>query len=194
MTMDLKSDINEYARRTKFDFYQAKEKLMLEMINLNNSLAALDETIFFQDGSLAVSKACLLMKSALGDIQPYVKNSDEFPEFYEIINEISIIYNDGYKIKKMSSNIDDFTAKNAHIFQLLKTFLKDLVEIPKHFVFDEERILKNYRKYVGESVKVEVSKMIMKNKHLRFIPVLSIASMAISLLSVIIIIFYYIKK
>ncbi len=164
MTYDFKSDFNEYRSKVIKTFVKAKENYVENLNELTKMLFPFNETTLSDENLSKLNHLIAELGNSLSDIQAFVKydfvkeegKKVKFFKLTEFLEGLLTLYQSRYLINKRSpmNNFD-----TTH-YQLM---LRLLTIAPSFFIFDEETLLKNYNKYIRNSIKDTISNVIMKD-------------------------------
>lgn len=129
---------------------------------LNSILVPFDNTIFSKENFSKINSICASLAASVSDIQGYVKY--DFTEEEGIEIRFSIVKGSIIELNNQYNNMitRDFKVSKAS-YKLLNKYLYLINGIPQYFVFDEKRIMKLYRDYIGRSIEKTVNESLKKN-------------------------------
>lgn len=129
---------------------------------LNSILVPFDNTIFSKENFSKINSICASLAASISDIQGYVKY--DFTEEEGIEIRFSKVKGSIIELNNQYNNMitRDFKVSKAS-YKLLNKYLYLINGIPQYFVFDEKRIMKLYRDYIGRSIEKTVNESLKKN-------------------------------
>jgi len=142
---------------------------------LNSILVPFDNTIFSKENFSKINSICARLAASISDIQGYVKY--DFIEEEGIQIRFSKVKGSIIELNNQYNNMvtKDFKISNTG-FRLLNKYLYIINGIPQYFVFDEKKIMKLYRDYIGKSIEKTVSESLKKNPRILAALIISIFS------------------
>jgi len=140
---------------------------------LNSILIPFDNTIFSKENFPKINSISASLTASISDIQGYVKY--DFIEEEGIQIRFSKVKEYIFKLSNQYNNMvtQDFKVSNIG-FKLLNKYLNIINGIPQYFVFDEKRIMKLYRDYIGSSIEKTVNESLKKNPRILAALIISI--------------------
>ena len=142
---------------------------------LNSILLPYDKTIFSKENFSKINSICANLAASISDIQGYVKY--DFIEEEGIQIRFSRVKEDIFKLSHQYNNMITKDFKVSYIgFKLLIQYLNIISGIPQYFVFDEKKIMKLYRDYIGKSIEKTVNESLKKNPRILAALIISIFS------------------
>lgn len=143
---------------------------------LNSILVPFDNTIFSKENFSKINSICARLAASISDIQGYVKY--DFIEEEGIQIRFSKVKGSIIELNNQYNNMvtKDFKISNTG-FRLLNKYLYIINGIPQYFVFDEKKIMKLYRDYIGKSIEKTVNESIKKNPRILAALIISIFSL-----------------
>ena len=142
---------------------------------LNSILVPFDNTIFSKENFSKINSICARLAASISDIQGYVKY--DFIEEEGIQIRFSKVKGSIIELNNQYNNMRtrDFKVSKTG-FRLLNKYLYIINGIPQYFVFDEKKIMKLYRDYIGKSIEKTVSESLKKNPRILAALIISIFS------------------
>ncbi len=164
MSTEIKADFNEFHKRCLSQFNKAKRSYIKNLSNLNNLLKVLDKTILDDQHNTEINNSCARLGNNLSDIISYAKYEykEEKNLIYlsvissyieEFLNNYNILYRKKHLISKVSLNSLSF-------------LLNKLNRTTRYFVFDYEKNMKIFKKYIGDSLKSTINNSLKKNPYI----------------------------
>lgn len=146
---------------------------MAKIEELNLILIPFDNTIFSKENFSKINSICASLAASISDIQGYVK--------YDFIEEEGIqirFSNVKEHISKLSNQYNNMKTQDFKVskvgYKLLNKYLNIINEIPQYFVFDEKKMMKLYRDYIGKSIEKTVNESLKKNPRILAALIISI--------------------
>jgi len=142
---------------------------------LNSILVPFDNTIFSKENFSKINSICARLAASISDIQGYVKY--DFIEEEGIQIRFSKVKGSIIELNNQYNNMRtrDFKVSKTG-FRLLNKYLYIINGIPQYFVFDEKKIMKLYRDYIGKSIEKTVNESLKKNPRILAALIISIFS------------------
>jgi len=159
MSIQFSSDFNQFFNNCLNQFSDAKRKFKLELTKLNKIINTNYNKLFSYEISAKVNDICAKLGIYLSDIQSFGKY--KFAGGNIKRNSISIFL-DWY-----NEIVEYGTWRNIKHYQYLRKDLERINNLTQYFEFNNEKIMKLYRKYVGDAIGDNVRREIKKNKRIK---------------------------
>lgn len=164
MTIEFKADYNDFYKICIDQFSKAKKPYKKNLTQLNELIKAMDGSIFTNQIHSEVNYLCADLGNNLSDIRSYVKTNfkeeriqSNFSAISNAIPKFQVKYNKLYMNPR-------FYTKSA--MEVLNIYLMEVNNITRFFVFDNEKLMKIYNKYIGDSIKRSIDKSLKKNPYI----------------------------
>lgn len=164
MIIEFKADYNEFYKLCLNQFNKAKKSYKKNISQLNELIKAMDNSILTDQTHSEVNNLCADLGNNLSDIESFGKS---------IFKEEGLQRN----FSVISNSLSKFQAKYNKLYmkpylysksaaELLNVYLMDINNITRFFVFDNEKLMKLYKKNIGDSIKKSIDESLRKNPYI----------------------------